>query len=51
MATQLGLIDSNAVVEIRDIFTRNQADKFEPNEFDNKAVKAIFKKLLQYVSA
>ena len=51
VATQLGLIDSNAVVEIRDIFTRNQADKFEPNEFDNKAVKAIFKKLLQYVSA
>ncbi|WP_180063066.1 NADPH-dependent FMN reductase [Acinetobacter sp. YH16042] len=51
VATQLGLIDSNAVVEIRDIFSRNQTDKFEPNEFDNKAVKAIFKKLLQYVSA
>ncbi|WP_180036120.1 MULTISPECIES: NADPH-dependent FMN reductase [unclassified Acinetobacter] len=50
VATQLGLIDSNAVVEIRDIFTRNQTDKFEPNDFDNKAVKAIFKKLLQYVS-
>ncbi len=51
VATQLGLIDSNAVVEIRDIFARNRTEQFEPNEFDNKAVKAAFDKLVQYVSA
>ncbi len=50
-ATQLGLIDSNAVVEIRDIFARNRTEQFEANEFDNKAVKAAFDKLVQYVSA
>lgn len=51
VATQLGLVDSNAVVEIRDIFARNQTEVFEPNTFDERALKAAFDKLVQYVSA
>lgn len=51
VGTQLGLIDSNAVVEIRDIFTRNKEDTFQGNEFDQKTLKAVFNKLVQYVSA
>ncbi|RKG30071.1 NADPH-dependent FMN reductase [Acinetobacter tianfuensis] len=51
VATQLGLVDTNAVVEIRDIFSRNRAETFEGNEFDNKALKAAFDKLVKYVSA
>ena len=51
VATQLGLVDTNAVVEIRDIFARNRAETFEGNEFDDKALKAAFDKLVQYVSA
>ncbi len=49
VATQLGLIDSNAVIEIRDIFSRSKADKFEPNEFDEKNLKQAIDKLIQYV--
>ena len=51
VATQLGLVDSNAVVEIRDIFARNRGETFEGNEFDDKALKSVFDKLVQYVSA
>ena len=51
VGTQLGLIDSNAIVEIRDIFSRNQSDEFEPNAFDEKNLKAAVDKLIQYVSA
>lgn len=51
VATQLGLVDTNAVVEIRDIFARNRAENFEGNEFDDKALKAAFDKLVKYVSA
>lgn len=51
VATQLGLIDSNAVVEIRDIFSRNHDEKFQANEFDEKALRAVFDKLLKYVSS
>lgn len=49
VATQLGLIDSNAVIEIRDIFSRNSGDTFEPNPFDEKGLKAAVDKLIQYV--
>lgn len=49
VATQLGLIDSNAVIEIRDIFSRNTGDNFEPNPFDEKGLKAALDKLIQYV--
>ena len=48
VGTQLGLIDSNAVIEIRDIFSRNQTEEFEGNSFDEKALKAAFDKLIQY---
>jgi len=51
VATQLGLVDTNAVVEIRDIFARNRTETFEGNEFDNKALKSAFDKLVKYVSA
>lgn len=51
VGTQLGLVDTNAVIEIRDIFTRNSEDTFQGNDFDNKALKAAVDKLIQYVSA
>ncbi|NHB59135.1 NAD(P)H-dependent oxidoreductase [Acinetobacter sp. 194] len=51
VGTQMGLIDSNSILEIRDIFTRNKTEKFEPNEFDSQNLKAIFDKLVKYVSA
>ena len=48
VATQLGLVDSNAVLEIRDIFSRNSAEQFEPNSFDEKGLQAALKKLIKY---
>ena len=51
VGTQLGLIDTNAVVEIRDIFSRNKDETFQGNEFDNKTLKNVVNKLIQYVSA
>lgn len=48
VATQLGLIDSNAVLEIRDIFSRNSGAQFEANPFDEKGLKSIVDKLIQY---
>ena len=50
VATQLGMIDSNAVVEIRDIFSRNQGTEFIGNEFDETALKSCFDKLIQYAN-
>ncbi len=51
VATQLGLVDTNAVIEIRDIFMRCAEPEFTANEFDEKALDSAFKKLIQYVSA
>lgn len=51
VGTQLGLVDTNSIIEIREIAARNKGETFEPNEFDSKALKAAFKKLLQYVSS
>ncbi|WP_347453329.1 NAD(P)H-dependent oxidoreductase [Acinetobacter thermotolerans] len=51
VGTQLGMIDTNAIVEIRDIFNRNKDYTFEGNEFDNKTLRAVIDKLIQYVSA
>ena len=48
VGTQLGLIDSNAILEIRDIFRRNQTEIFEANEFEIKTLKAIIEKLQKY---
>ncbi|OTG88268.1 NADPH-dependent oxidoreductase [Acinetobacter sp. ANC 4558] len=47
---QLGMVDSNAVVEIRDIFTRNQTEFFEANQFDEQALKTVFYNLIQYIT-
>lgn len=46
----IGMIDSNAVIEIRDIGQRGKTEVFEGNEFDNKAVKSIVNKLIQYAN-
>ncbi|ANF82987.1 flavoprotein [Acinetobacter sp. NCu2D-2] len=51
VGTQLGLVDTNAVIEIRDIFSRNKDETFQGNDFDNKALKSAVDKLIQYVSA
>ena len=51
VGTQLGLVDTNAVLEIRDIFSRNREDHFQGNEFDQKTLKNVVNKLIQYVSA
>ena len=51
VGTQLGLVDTNAVIEIRDIFSRNKTEDFEPNPFDEKNLKAAIDKLIKYVSA
>ena len=51
VGTQLGLVDTNAVIEIRDIFSRNKTADFEPNPFDEKNLKAAIDKLIKYVSA
>jgi len=44
----LSMIDSNAVIQLRDIFSRTHEESFEGNEFDNKAVKSVVNKLIQY---
>lgn len=51
VATQLGMIDTNAVIEIRDIFNRNKDYSFQGNQFDTKNLKSALDKLIQYVSA
>ena len=51
VGTQLGLIDSNATLEIRDIFKRNKEQTFEANEFEVKGLKAMLEKLQKYRSA
>ena len=44
----LSMIDSNAVIQLRDIFSRTHEESFEGHEFDNKAVKSVVNKLIQY---
>ncbi|RYL22738.1 NADPH-dependent FMN reductase [Acinetobacter piscicola] len=48
VCTALDMIDSNAVIQLRDIFNRNKTEHFEGNEFDNKAVASVINKLIQY---
>ena len=48
VGTQLGLIDSSAVLEIRDIFKRNKDENFEANEFELKGLAALISKLQKY---
>jgi NAD(P)H-dependent FMN reductase len=49
VCTQLGMIDSNALIQIRDIFARNQNEEFEANSFDEKALKSALDKLIRYM--
>ncbi|MBF6949232.1 NADPH-dependent oxidoreductase, partial [Acinetobacter baumannii] len=51
VGTQLGMVDTNAIVELREIFSRNKDYSFEGNEFDNKTLRDVVDKLIQYVSA
>ncbi|KYQ85134.1 flavoprotein [Acinetobacter sp. NRRL B-65365] len=48
VATYIGLVDSNAVLEIRDIFKRNKEETFEANEFEVKGLAALISKLQKY---
>ncbi len=48
VGTQLGLIDSSAVLEIREIFKRNKDENFEANEFELKGLAALISKLQKY---
>ncbi|MFV5264702.1 NADPH-dependent FMN reductase [Acinetobacter courvalinii] len=48
VATYIGLVDSNAVLEIRDIFKRNKEETFEANEFEVKGLSALMNKLQKY---
>lgn len=48
VATYIGLVDSNAVLEIRDIFKRNKEETFEANEFEVKGLSALISKLQKY---
>ena len=48
VTSSLGIIDPNAVIEIRDIFKRNKDDNFEANEFEVKGLAALVAKLQKY---
>ena len=48
VTSSLGIIDPNAVLEIRDIFKRNKEETFEANEFEVKGLTALISKLQKY---
>jgi len=48
VGTYLGLIDSNATLEIRDIFKRNQTEQFEGNEAEIKILRSVIEKLINH---
>ncbi|MEN8293505.1 NAD(P)H-dependent oxidoreductase [Acinetobacter radioresistens] len=48
IGTYLGLIDSNATLEIRDIFKRNQTEQFEGNEAEIKILRSVIEKLINH---
>ncbi|SPL72126.1 NADPH-dependent FMN reductase [Acinetobacter stercoris] len=48
VCSSLGLIISNAEIEIRDIGKRNKEESFQGNEFDTKALKSALEKLIRY---
>ena len=45
VTSSLGMIDPNAIMEIRDIFKRNKDETFIGNEYEIKALQEIVKKL------
>ncbi|MEF9956278.1 MAG: NAD(P)H-dependent oxidoreductase [Acinetobacter sp.] len=48
VTASLGMIDPNAIIEIRDIFKRNKNENFEANEFEVKGLKSMIEKLQKY---
>lgn len=48
VCASIGMIESNATIELRDIFSRTKGDDFEGNEFDTKALTSVINKLIQY---
>ena len=48
VTASLGMIDPNAIIEIRDIFKRNKDENFEANEFEVKGLKSMIEKLRKY---
>lgn len=50
VTSSLGMIDPNAVLEIRDIFKRNKDEIFEANEFEVRGLQAMLHKLLKYAA-
>lgn len=48
VTSSLGLVDPNAVIEIRDIFKRNKDENFDANEFEVKGLAALIAKLQKY---
>ena len=48
VTASLGMIDPNAIIEIRDIFKRNKDENFEANEFEVKGLAALVAKLQKY---
>jgi len=49
VCTYMGMIDSDAVLQIRDIFQRNKTDQFDGTEFDVKALKSLVEKLVHFI--
>lgn len=50
VATQLGMIDTNSVFEMRDIFKRNQEAKITGSEIEQQLIEKIVKTLIQYAN-
>ncbi|MBK0064324.1 MULTISPECIES: NADPH-dependent FMN reductase [unclassified Acinetobacter] len=48
VTSSLDMIDPNAVIEIRDIFKRNQSEEFEANDFEIKSLINLVEKLKKY---
>lgn len=48
VAVYLGMIDSNATLEIRNISQRNQTEQFEGNEIEAKVLKSVIDKLIDH---
>ena len=50
ITTQLGMIDSNSVIEMRDIFSRNKEETITGNEIENELLEKIVNRLVQYAN-
>lgn len=50
IGTQLGMIDTNSVFEMRDIFKRNQAAEIQGSEFENQLIEKIVNTLVKYAN-